>query len=52
MMGDSDDEYERRRGRDKFRRERNDYNDRSMNNNRRDDWPEKYVPFYKNCSRF
>lgn len=38
-MGDSDDEYERRRGRDKFRRERNDYQDR---NPRRDDWQDRY----------
>lgn len=36
-MADSDDDYDRRRGRDKFRRERNDYNDRNINN-RRDDW--------------
>nr|XP_027195841.1 serrate RNA effector molecule homolog isoform X2 [Dermatophagoides pteronyssinus] len=36
-MADSDDDYDRRRGRDKFRRERNDYNDRNVNN-RRDDW--------------
>ncbi|KAJ6223773.1 hypothetical protein RDWZM_002318 [Blomia tropicalis] len=38
-MGDSDDEYDRRgRGRDKFRRERNDYQDRPPTNQRRDDW--------------
>jgi serrate RNA effector molecule homolog len=35
-MADSDEEYERRRVRDKFRRERSDYQERS--GNRRDDW--------------
>lgn len=39
-MGDSDDEYDRRRGRDKFRRERNDYNERPAVP-RRDEWPER-----------
>ncbi|XP_029634756.1 serrate RNA effector molecule homolog [Octopus sinensis] len=35
-MADSDDEYDRRRGRDKFRRERNDYDRREER--RRDSW--------------
>ncbi|XP_070533414.1 serrate RNA effector molecule homolog isoform X2 [Ptychodera flava] len=43
-MADSDEElYDRRRGRDKFRRERSDYNDRRdrEDRNRRDDWGER-----------
>lgn len=36
IMADSDDEYDRRRGRDKFRRERNDYDRRDER--RRDSW--------------
>uniref|UniRef100_A0A131XM75 Serrate RNA effector molecule homolog n=1 Tax=Hyalomma excavatum TaxID=257692 RepID=A0A131XM75_9ACAR len=41
-MGDSDDEYDRRRGRDKFRRERSDYQERRDDRSRgRDDWPER-----------
>lgn len=42
-MGDSDDEYDRRR-RDKFRRERSDY-DRSRERDERrrgDDWNDRY----------
>lgn len=35
---DSDEEYDRRRGRDKFKRERSDFQDRHAG--RRDDWPE------------
>ena len=44
-MGDSDDEYDRRgRGRDKFRRERNDYQDRAPPSaGRRDEWTDRYV---------
>ncbi|RWS06313.1 serrate RNA effector molecule-like isoform X1 [Dinothrombium tinctorium] len=38
-MGDSDEEYDRRRVRDKFRRERSDYQDRNAGN-RREDWPD------------
>ncbi|RWS29686.1 Serrate RNA effector molecule-like protein [Leptotrombidium deliense] len=38
-MGDSDDEYDRRRPRDKFRGERSDYRDRNAGN-RREDWPD------------
>lgn len=41
MMGDSDDEYDRRRGRDKFRRERNDYQERNSGN-RREDWQDRF----------
>ena len=41
-MEDSDDEYDRRRARDKFRRERSDYTyrprDREDRSSRRDDW--------------
>jgi len=44
-MGDSEDEYDRRRGRDKFRRERNDYTERNSGN-RRDDWQERYQRFH------
>lgn len=54
-MGDSDDEYDRRgRGRDKFRRERNDYQDARPvpdvgggasggggGGNRRNDWTDR-----------
>ncbi|CAG2120869.1 unnamed protein product, partial [Medioppia subpectinata] len=41
-MGDSDDDFDRStRGRDKFRRERNDYNDRNSGGNRRDDWSDR-----------
>ncbi|XP_077539852.1 arsenic resistance protein 2 isoform X3 [Haemaphysalis longicornis] len=41
-MGDSDEEYDRRRGRDKFRRERSDYQERRDDRSRgRDDWPER-----------
>ncbi|XP_032218971.2 serrate RNA effector molecule homolog isoform X2 [Nematostella vectensis] len=44
-MGDSDEEYDRRRARDKFRRERSDYNERRREreerNSRRDDWPDR-----------
>lgn len=44
-MGDSDDEYDRRRARDKFRRERSDYTDRRRDrddrSSRRDDWSER-----------
>lgn len=42
-MGDSDDEYDRRR-RDKFRRERSDYDrSREREDRRRDEWNERYV---------
>ncbi|XP_078665696.1 LOW QUALITY PROTEIN: serrate RNA effector molecule homolog [Branchiostoma floridae x Branchiostoma belcheri] len=41
-MGDSDDEYDRRRGRDKFRRERSDYDrTRERDDRRRDDWSDR-----------
>ncbi|XP_068705462.1 serrate RNA effector molecule homolog isoform X3 [Montipora foliosa] len=44
-MGDSDDEYDRRRGRDKFRRERSDYTDRRRDredrSSRRDEWSDR-----------
>ena len=43
---DSDEEYDRRRGRDKFRRERSDYNDRRERDDRRrggDDWGDRWV---------
>ncbi|GFS61750.1 serrate RNA effector molecule homolog [Trichonephila inaurata madagascariensis] len=41
-MGDSDEEYDRRRARDKFRRERSDYQDRGREERgRRDDWSER-----------
>ncbi|KAL4659945.1 hypothetical protein GN956_G221 [Arapaima gigas] len=41
-MGDSDDEYDRRR-RDKFRRERSDYDrSREREERRRDDWNDRY----------
>ncbi|XP_054156484.1 serrate RNA effector molecule homolog [Oppia nitens] len=43
-MGDSDDDFPDRRGsgRDKFRRERSDYNDRNSSNNRtREDWTDR-----------
>ncbi|BFZ11175.1 hypothetical protein BsWGS_14214 [Bradybaena similaris] len=39
-MGDSDDEFERKKGRDKFRRERNDYERRS-DDRRRDSWDDR-----------
>lgn len=39
-MGDSDDEFERKKGRDKFRRERNDYERRS-DDRRRDNWDDR-----------
>ncbi|XP_072029016.1 LOW QUALITY PROTEIN: serrate RNA effector molecule homolog [Amphiura filiformis] len=41
---DSDEEYDRRRGRDKFRRERSDYNDRRERDDRRrggEDWGDR-----------
>lgn len=42
-MGDSDDEFDRRR-RDKFRRERSDMErSREREERRRDDWPDRYV---------
>ena len=56
-MGDSDDEFDRRRGRDKFRRERNDYerNDRGWGEDRgRGEWrgkrerTESYQDFDRN----
>lgn len=41
QMGDSDDEYDRRR-RDKFRRERSDYDrSREREDRRRDDWNDR-----------
>lgn len=41
-MGDSDDEFDRRR-RDKFRRERSDMErSREREERRRDDWPDRY----------
>ncbi|XP_035233246.1 serrate RNA effector molecule homolog isoform X2 [Stegodyphus dumicola] len=41
-MGDSDEEYDRRRARDKFRRERSDYQERGREERgRRDDWSER-----------
>ena len=40
-MADSDDDYERRKGRDKFRRERNDYERRD--DRRREGWDERWV---------
>lgn len=42
-MGDSDDEFDRRR-RDKFRRERSDVErSREREERRRDDWPDRYT---------
>ena len=42
-MGDSDDEYDRRR-RDKFRRERSDYDrSRERDDRRRDEWSDRWV---------
>lgn len=42
-MGDSDDEFDRRR-RDKFRRERSDMErSREREERRRDDWPDRYA---------
>lgn len=42
-MGDSDDEYDRRR-RDKFRRERSDYDrSRERDDRRRDDWSDRWA---------
>lgn len=42
-MADSDDEYDRRR-RDKFRRERSDYDrSRERDERRRDDWSDRWV---------
>ena len=38
-MGDSDDDFDRRKDRDKFRRERNDYERRD--DNRRNNWEER-----------
>ena len=38
-MADSDDDYDRRKGRDKFRRERNDYDRREER--RRDSWEDR-----------
>lgn len=47
-MGDSDDEYDRRR-RDKFRRERSDYDrSREREDRRRDEWNERYRSDAKN----
>lgn len=47
-MGDSDDEYDRRR-RDKFRRERSDYDrSREREDRRRDEWNERYITDTKN----
>uniref|UniRef100_A0A665U240 Serrate, RNA effector molecule n=1 Tax=Echeneis naucrates TaxID=173247 RepID=A0A665U240_ECHNA len=44
-MGDSDDEFDRRR-RDKFRRERSDMErSREREERRRDDWPDRYLSF-------
>ena len=40
-MGDSDDEYDRRRGRDKFRRERNDYERRDDRRPGREGWEDR-----------
>ncbi|XP_022788107.1 serrate RNA effector molecule homolog isoform X2 [Stylophora pistillata] len=44
-MGDSDEEHDRRRARDKFRRERSDYNDRRRDreerSSRRDEWSDR-----------
>lgn len=40
-MADSDDEYDRRRARDKFRRERSDYQERRDDRSRRDEWTER-----------
>ena len=40
-MGDSDEEYDRRRGRDKFRRERNDYENRERRGGA--GWEDKWV---------
>lgn len=41
VMGDSDDEFDRRR-RDKFRRERSDMErSREREERRRDDWPDR-----------
>lgn len=39
-MGDSDEEYDRRRGRDKFRRERNDYENRERRGGAGGGWEE------------
>lgn len=45
VMGDSDEEYDRRR-RDKFRRERSDYQERGREERgRRDDWSERCIYF-------
>lgn len=40
VMADSDDEFERKKGRDKFRRERNDY-DRRSDDRRRESWDDR-----------
>ena len=42
-MGDSDEEYDRRRGRDKFRRERNDYDRRDDRRGGREPWDDRQV---------
>ena len=39
-MADSDDEFDRKKGRDKFRRERNDY-ERRNDDRRRDAWDDR-----------
>lgn len=41
-MAESDEEYDRRRGRDKFRRERNDYDRREERRGGREPWEERY----------
>lgn len=40
-MGDSDDEFDRKKGRDKFRRERNDYDRSRSDDRRRDNWEDR-----------
>ena len=48
-MGDSDDEYDRRR-RDKFRRERSDYDrSRERDDRRRDEWSDRWVGVLPAC---
>lgn len=49
-MADSDDEYERRKARDKFRRERNDYDHRR--DERRRDWDHDRLDAFKNKCYF
>ncbi|KAL8574949.1 hypothetical protein ACOMHN_052114 [Nucella lapillus] len=48
-MADSDDDYDRRKGRDKFRRERNDYDRRDER--RRDTWEDRRGGMRVNYSR-